>query len=461
MADDREDNLFEKDKDKENFWKQILNEVSAQSLRRLAPNKRVLVLGDDGCGKTSLITRLRTPGDDELKKGAGLEYTYLNIHDEERDEHTRLSIWIQDGDKHYKDLLKYVVTKDTVKNVTIIICVDMAKPWNIIDSLENWCRILREHIHSLQLSAKELNEMERGIVKEFQDFQKIDITDEEPKSARSNPGEEEEEPVLPLGENVLVDNLGIPVVVVAAKSDHMSVLEKEWEYREEHFDFLQKHLRNFCLRCGAGLLYTSSKESCNTSLLYKYLVHRIYGFSLTVQPQVIEKDAIFIPMGWDNENKIKILDEHIKTFNSADSFKDHISKPISRKPISQEKEAVVVEDEQQFLEAQLVILNKAPSSSSSAQRPQQQAEHRSSQRTQMLSPGQRTGQRQGIPSAKGKMDPTKTAAAAQNSSETVLANFFNSLLNKNSTKGVKGAPANRSDVQAELEKMSKKPKEEK
>lgn len=77
-------------------------------------------------------------------------------------EHTRLSIWIQDGDKHYKDLLKYVVTKDTVKNVTIIICVDMAKPWNIIDSLENWCRILREHIHSLQLSAKELNEMERG-----------------------------------------------------------------------------------------------------------------------------------------------------------------------------------------------------------------------------------------------------------------------------------------------------------
>lgn len=42
-------------------------------------------LGDDGCGKTSLITRLRTPGDDELKKGAGLEYTYLNIHDEERD----------------------------------------------------------------------------------------------------------------------------------------------------------------------------------------------------------------------------------------------------------------------------------------------------------------------------------------------------------------------------------------
>ena len=62
-------------------------------------------------------------------------------------------------------------------------------------------------------------------------------------------------------------------------------------------------------------------------------------------------------------------------------------------------------------------------------------------------------------------DPGK-ASAAQNSSETVLANFFNSLLNKNTTgkPGVPGAKAanpagggaNRSDVQAELERMSKK-----
>lgn len=53
-------------------------------------------------------------------------------------------------------------------------------------------------------------------------------------------------------------------------------------------------------------------------------------------------------------------------------------------------------------------------------------------------------------------------AAAQGSSETVLANFFNSLLNKNtgakSAKpgGVSSAAAARSDVQAELERMSKK-----
>ena len=36
-------------------------------------------------------------------------------------------------------------------------------------------------------------------------------------------------------------------------------------------------------------------------------------------------------MGWDNNNKISILNEHIKTFNSNDPLKDHIKKPPSRK----------------------------------------------------------------------------------------------------------------------------------
>ena len=42
-------------------------------------------LGNNGCGKTSLIMKLRPPGEEELRKGAGLEFTYLDVHDEERD----------------------------------------------------------------------------------------------------------------------------------------------------------------------------------------------------------------------------------------------------------------------------------------------------------------------------------------------------------------------------------------
>lgn len=36
-------------------------------------------------------------------------------------------------------------------------------------------------------------------------------------------------------------------------------------------------------------------------------------------------------MGWDNESKIAILDEHIKTFNSQDGLQDHIIKLQTKK----------------------------------------------------------------------------------------------------------------------------------
>ena len=29
--------------------------------------------------------KIRSPGEEQLRKGAGLEYTYLDVHDEERD----------------------------------------------------------------------------------------------------------------------------------------------------------------------------------------------------------------------------------------------------------------------------------------------------------------------------------------------------------------------------------------
>lgn len=42
-----------------------------------------LLAGDDGSGKTTLMTKIQ--GAEHGKKGRGLEYLYLNIHDEDRD----------------------------------------------------------------------------------------------------------------------------------------------------------------------------------------------------------------------------------------------------------------------------------------------------------------------------------------------------------------------------------------
>lgn len=44
-------------------------------------------------------------------------------------------------------------------------------------------------------------------------------------------------------------NLGIDIVVIITKTDYISTLEKQYDYKDEHFDFIQLSIRNFCLQC--------------------------------------------------------------------------------------------------------------------------------------------------------------------------------------------------------------------
>lgn len=50
----------------------------------------------------------------------------------------------------------------------------------------------------------------------------------------------------------------------------------------------------FLLIVGASLFYVSVKANKNCDLLYKHLVHRIYGLKFKTPALVVEKDAIFM-----------------------------------------------------------------------------------------------------------------------------------------------------------------------
>ena len=45
---------------------------------------------------------------------------------------------------------------------------------------------------------------------------------------------------------------------------------------------------------GASLFYTSVKKNKNCSLLYKYLVHRIYGLPFNSPALVVDKESVFM-----------------------------------------------------------------------------------------------------------------------------------------------------------------------
>lgn len=64
------------------LWKNLFCEVKCNSEGVFFSSTNLLA-GDDGSGKTTLMAKIQ--GAEHGKKGRGLEYLYLNIHDEDRD----------------------------------------------------------------------------------------------------------------------------------------------------------------------------------------------------------------------------------------------------------------------------------------------------------------------------------------------------------------------------------------
>ena len=65
------------------FRASVLSEVQTSRSSALPSSKNILVLGDKESGKTTLIAKLA--GNEDPKKGAGLEYGFINVRDEERE----------------------------------------------------------------------------------------------------------------------------------------------------------------------------------------------------------------------------------------------------------------------------------------------------------------------------------------------------------------------------------------
>ncbi|KAL5022524.1 hypothetical protein ScPMuIL_001679 [Solemya velum] len=446
------------DAESQNLWATVLSEVQSSSASKLPTTKSILVLGDNECGKTTIIAKVK--GADEPRKGAGLEYYYIDVRDEYRDEQAKLGVWALDGDVNHTGLLRFAVTEESFEHTMVILVASMATPWNIMDSLNKWAVILQDHIDSLKLKPKQRAEYEQSMIQYFQEYTEPDGSQQLSTTRRDvNPlhpqvsVSEEDKVLLPLGDDILTKNLGIPIAVVITKSDAISSLEKEHDYKEEHFDFIQSHIRKFCLQYGAALFYTSVKEEKNCDLLYKYLVHRIYGFPFSQQAYVVERDCVFVPTGWDNEKKVSILYENFNSMKPDFAYDDVILKPVTRKPVQKDAE-VVAEDEQVFLMKQQTHLAKQPAAGGDRESPMRS--------TVAGGKGTPTPRATSTPIAVPlTSSPKKLDGKNPATSEGMLANFFNSLLNKKPGATPAGTKADKAVTQhaaAELERLTRSKK---
>ncbi|PZC80286.1 hypothetical protein B5X24_HaOG214985 [Helicoverpa armigera] len=395
---------------KDNLWSSILEEVQNQGNTKLPSNKNVLVLGDNETGKTTLVAKLQ--GVEDPKKGSALEYAYIDVRDDYRDDQTRLSVWVLDGDPGHTNLLKFALSEETFPHTLVLLTVAMTTPWGILDQLQSWASVLGDHIDKLDLTPEQRLQSKKQQVQKWQRYtepgDELEPTASSPmkRSSRnlSDDFDNGDEDDCPLPEAVLTTNLGLDIVVVATKTDYMSTLEKEHDYRDEHFDFMQQ----------------------------------IYGLPFRTPALIVEKDAVLIPAGWDSMKKISILYENMQSCKPDDYYRDVIVQPVIRKSGANREAEVQAEDEQAFLQRQLAALQAG------APAPRADSPLRATQRATAQLDGAKIGMGPGTPGNEG-----------------VLANFFNSLLYKKTgsplgrAEGTPAAAAARSDAAAELDRLTR------
>eukprot|EP01091_Cochliopodium_minus_P007050 TRINITY_DN1698_c0_g1_i1.p1 TRINITY_DN1698_c0_g1~~TRINITY_DN1698_c0_g1_i1.p1 ORF type:complete len:462 (-),score=117.18 TRINITY_DN1698_c0_g1_i1:86-1342(-) len=399
------------------IWKSILQKASKEKYS--VPSKTVLLLGDRGSGKAALITKIhRLDYEDSITKGMGLDFSYDDVYDKSQDLIGRINYWRLEGDDLHKYLISFVINEQTIENSLIIITLDLSTPWNLVESLNKWLKISSEAIENAlnKLPEEKKQQFQQRMVTLFQSY--ID-----PQHTEENSSTTTNTHTAPLTEGALLENLGIPILVVLCKAENSEKLEKENGYKDSEFEYIQQHLRRITLKYGASLIYTSAKKDINCTLTKEYIEHLSFKKDFKTHAQVVDKNEIFVPIGWDSNAKIKIDFDNQKLCSDPEKPFEQVIKPPSKKQ-SEEKILVSAENEQAFLLRHSSVtptLMRQDSGSVSLSSPLQNLKSTKVNSEPIMTPTTK---------------PTVPSSPQTPSSDTdheKLANFFNSLINKKKT----------------------------
>ncbi|KAJ3324425.1 hypothetical protein HDV06_006836 [Boothiomyces sp. JEL0866] len=226
---------------------------------------------------------------EQIKDVEPLYYSYVEMEVEE--EVYRMSCYGLTNDDQYSDLL--AVTKPSL----IAVYIDYSKPFDILNQIKSSLDIIQKYVQGIDIS----------------EHQKL--TESQFKSHQ----------MQQLGEGVLIENLGIPIVLIGA-----NILSLQ----EEYFDFVQQITRTIALKYGAGVLFSLDAIDYIHSTLQQ----------LDIKPQIIGKE-IKIPIGWDSHGKILAINQDFDAKLYTQDW-EVIVKP----------QLILPEPEQSFLEKQFSLM---------------------------------------------------------------------------------------------------------
>ncbi|VDO84436.1 unnamed protein product [Heligmosomoides polygyrus] len=339
----------------EKLWTRILSEVSSKTTSTLQGGS-LIILGDNQSGKSSLLARLEK--NESQGQRSALEYHFLNVQNDFRDgsyayqlgtagalgpaENFSLPVWMLDGEECFAPLIQFALPLPSPAKTVVLLVAPIDNP-GLIHSIRRWANIFTQQVIQKYDKAT-ITEAKTSQERFWQEY--VEPVESSMTSSMA-PGGLDDAGLLPLEQGVLTENCGASFVVVITKSDLCN------EMTDQQADRILVQVRRLCLQLGAALVYTSAKNVKNIQVLYKYIVHRAFGFPFTSTAQLIERDSVFVPAGWDGEKKIEIVKEGIPDV-------DTVLEPTREKPLLLKEQLVEAEDEQMFLQRLAAAESAAP-----------------------------------------------------------------------------------------------------
>ncbi|EXJ93114.1 hypothetical protein A1O3_01671 [Capronia epimyces CBS 606.96] len=260
-----------------------------------------------------------------------LGYTYYDVLDaDQEDVLARLNVYmLASPSASFAPLLKPLFTTKTVKDMLITILLDWEEPLKWARQLRQWIRLLRTVILSLDEQTK--IEMEETMTAWKEKRVGPDAPSAQPGGSTINPSPDQKSISVsapPLGPGEWDEGLGVPLSVVCIQAEKIEVLERDYGWGEDQFDFLMQWLRCVLLKHGASLVYTATFDPNNVrTLLHSSLsIHSLLKREVA-KHNIVDRDKILVPPNWDSWGKIRILKDGFDPEAVANAWSVEIQGP--------------------------------------------------------------------------------------------------------------------------------------
>eukprot|EP01006_Ploeotia_vitrea_P041417 TRINITY_DN66525_c7_g10_i1.p1 TRINITY_DN66525_c7_g10~~TRINITY_DN66525_c7_g10_i1.p1 ORF type:complete len:542 (+),score=80.43 TRINITY_DN66525_c7_g10_i1:61-1686(+) len=342
------------------LWEELLKQyVGNDNPERHDCN--VVVLGNQSSGVRSLLARMAGKDIDDAYQGFALEYETFDISnpDDRNDSSYRINLWHLETPDH-SDLLKVALPPDALGHSLVVLVTDLSNPTTVMEHVDSWSDKLREHVRECmeEKTPAEKAELEDKVLqhlaqvqKELKDKQQNAQDAKPPKRRRQRSASlfskqmnaiKQEETIMngqkqadaelltaEMAPGLLTNNFGLPIVVVGTKSDLMVDATKaackdlnSSEANARHLlNFMQAHLRTWCLANGASLVFTSAKMDTGIDTLMDYIKSRAFGFPFEQELMTTNPENVFVPFGFDSLERIGLLNfEPIATLDTPYNY---------------------------------------------------------------------------------------------------------------------------------------------